>query len=176
AVQQRLVLAVRLTHLEAVDAGVLVDRHVTRIEDLDHRRQPELATGLDDEREPPLEGLGVRRAEPFPAAVGARPVLDDPAAQALAARLLHHAGRLDDLRLALDRARAGDDDELVPAADDGADRDGLVDGLVGRPLLRRALVRLGDGDELLDARELLDRKSTRLNSSHVAISYAVFCL
>src|SRR5690625_6783643 len=24
--------------------------------------------------------------------------------------------------------------------------------------------------------ELLDRKSTRLNSSHVAISYAVFCL
>src|SRR5690625_5813938 len=26
------------------------------------------------------------------------------------------------------------------------------------------------------AREFLDRKSTRLNSSHVAISYAVFCL
>src|SRR5207253_9823527 len=26
------------------------------------------------------------------------------------------------------------------------------------------------------ARRLLDRKSTRLNSSHVAISYAVFCL
>src|SRR5690625_6149852 len=25
-------------------------------------------------------------------------------------------------------------------------------------------------------RELIDRKSTRLNSSHVAISYAVFCL
>src|SRR5439155_16778047 len=25
-------------------------------------------------------------------------------------------------------------------------------------------------------REILDRKSTRLNSSHVAISYAVFCL
>src|SRR5437660_7358542 len=29
---------------------------------------------------------------------------------------------------------------------------------------------------LADARLLLDRKSTRLNSSHVAISYAVFCL
>src|SRR5690625_7055915 len=28
----------------------------------------------------------------------------------------------------------------------------------------------------LGTRELLDRKSTRLNSSHVAISYAVFCL
>src|SRR5439155_6850012 len=27
-----------------------------------------------------------------------------------------------------------------------------------------------------DAGDLLDRKSTRLNSSHVAISYAVFCL
>src|SRR5437868_13727292 len=27
-----------------------------------------------------------------------------------------------------------------------------------------------------DRRSLLDRKSTRLNSSHVSISYAVFCL
>src|SRR5690625_3206 len=27
-----------------------------------------------------------------------------------------------------------------------------------------------------DAQNILDRKSTRLNSSHVAISYAVFCL
>src|SRR5690625_7001590 len=27
-----------------------------------------------------------------------------------------------------------------------------------------------------DSEELSDRKSTRLNSSHVAISYAVFCL
>src|SRR5690625_5668913 len=31
----------------------------------------------------------------------------------------------------------------------------------------------GDKDELLSK---VDRKSTRLNSSHVAISYAVFCL
>src|SRR5690606_39347912 len=36
------------------------------------------------------------------------------------------------------------------------------DGLVGR------------GDETTQARQ--DRKSTRLNSSHVKISYAVFCL
>src|SRR3970282_434248 len=28
----------------------------------------------------------------------------------------------------------------------------------------------------LDIEELLDRKSTRLNSSHITISYAVFCL
>src|SRR5699024_5087302 len=34
--------------------------------------------------------------------------------------------------------------------------------------------RLVDG--LLKAKEYLDRKSTRLNSSHVSISYAVFCL
>src|SRR5690625_5528446 len=29
---------------------------------------------------------------------------------------------------------------------------------------------------LLDSGDHIDRKSTRLNSSHVAISYAVFCL
>src|SRR5690625_6984987 len=40
---------------------------------------------------------------------------------------------------------------------DGADQAGLTDGHV--PVLVRT-----------------DRKSTRLNSSHVAISYAVFCL
>src|SRR5690606_36882784 len=33
------------------------------------------------------------------------------------------------------------------------------------------------GDDIVDvARDMLDRKSTRLNSSHVKISYAVFCL
>src|SRR5690606_40071556 len=31
-------------------------------------------------------------------------------------------------------------------------------------------------EHLLDARLAVDRKSTRLNSSHVKISYAVFCL
>src|SRR5690625_6454964 len=31
-------------------------------------------------------------------------------------------------------------------------------------------------DQALPHEELQDRKSTRLNSSHVAISYAVFCL
>src|SRR5437870_8005154 len=40
-----------------------------------------------------------------------------------------------------------------------------------RILIRHREVRL-DGDES----ECADRKSTRLNSSHVAISYAVFCL
>src|SRR3712207_7767035 len=40
--------------------------------------------------------------------------------------------------------------------------------------------RLGDPDEVARSRQLpyrfLDRKSTRLNSSHANISYAVFCL
>src|SRR5437870_10375850 len=40
-----------------------------------------------------------------------------------------------------------------------------------------ALERVGDGaDGQVLAHARRDRKSTRLNSSHVAISYAVFCL
>src|SRR3989442_10190270 len=34
----------------------------------------------------------------------------------------------------------------------------------------------GAGRQITDAAQLADRKSTRLNSSHVRISYAVFCL
>src|SRR5690349_24065669 len=45
--------------------------------------------------------------------------------------------------------------------------DGVADRILARPqLLRHRFVH--DGDQ--------DRKSTRLNSSHVEISYAVFCL
>src|SRR5256885_10093821 len=36
--------------------------------------------------------------------------------------------------------------------------------------------RVGALNSLLEARTQLDRKSTRLNSSHLVISYAVFCL
>src|SRR2546427_3384442 len=40
-----------------------------------------------------------------------------------------------------------------------------------------AAARLGDGVMLLgQAQQQVDRKSTRLNSSHSQISYAVFCL
>src|SRR5690625_2252118 len=38
------------------------------------------------------------------------------------------------------------------------------------------LAHLGMSGQLLVVPQLVDRKSTRLNSSHVAISYAVFCL
>src|SRR5690606_42083945 len=34
----------------------------------------------------------------------------------------------------------------------------------------------GEGDGIMARRHAIDRKSTRLNSSHVKISYAVFCL
>src|SRR5439155_24004199 len=38
------------------------------------------------------------------------------------------------------------------------------------------LVLRGHGEKFFSAGANIDRKSTRLNSSHVAISYAVFCL
>src|SRR5690554_7464600 len=47
----------------------------------------------------------------------------------------------------------------------------LVVGLREQLATRRMMARLGDS-----GRGGSDRKSTRLNSSHVRISYAVFCL
>src|SRR3712207_7328063 len=54
------------------------------------------------------------------------------------------------------------------------------------PVSRRSRLRVADGDHIEvgdqlvvgtpDPKEVLDRKSTRLNSSHANISYAVFCL
>src|SRR3989442_4481425 len=51
--------------------------------------------------------------------------------------------------------------------------------LRGKPLLRRKLDERVDRRNGLTRNEAIpavDRKSTRLNSSHVRISYAVFCL
>src|SRR5256885_8357506 len=45
--------------------------------------------------------------------------------------------------------------------------------LVGMEIHPQYAVRPGVGDQV---RHELDRKSTRLNSSHLVISYAVFCL
>src|SRR5438067_2777417 len=42
--------------------------------------------------------------------------------------------------------------------------------------LARELAGPARGDSLRGAAGVVDRKSTRLNSSHVSISYAVFCL
>src|SRR3989442_4668338 len=53
-------------------------------------------------------------------------------------------------------------------------------GIGPAPAARKALQKAGMKLEQMDLVEfhprLLDRKSTRLNSSHVRISYAVFCL
>src|SRR5699024_12500293 len=57
--------------------------------------------------------------------------------------------------------------DALPISDAGG-LQAVHDGLVG---LQHALLVLGHGDD-----DHLDRKSTRLNSSHVSISYAVFCL
>src|SRR5437870_8844898 len=47
---------------------------------------------------------------------------------------------------------------------------------VGKDEVGRGAHRMSGGERILPLVELRDRKSTRLNSSHVAISYAVFCL
>src|SRR5207302_10409015 len=68
--------------------------------------------------------------------------------------------------------------------DMGSLGDGIVQGPAGVQMMRTApLWGLRAEERLLhDARAatpeeaILDRKSTRLNSSHVKISYAVFCL
>src|SRR3712207_7695203 len=60
------------------------------------------------------------------------------------------------------------------AGDRVADREGHVhhgDHVVHGPRLAAGAARLGERTHLL-----ADRKSTRLNSSHANISYAVFCL
>src|SRR5207249_10137082 len=77
--------------------------------------------------------------------------------------------------------------QFTPAGDDGqvGNRHGRSDP--GRPASRApeamkiylACTVRGDRRGLLAGRTIaqrLDRKSTRLNSSHVSISYAVFCL
>src|SRR5690625_6331269 len=50
----------------------------------------------------------------------------------------------------------------------------------GRPIIALDTMDAGPGDTVIYATSseaaIPDRKSTRLNSSHVAISYAVFCL
>src|SRR5437868_9636307 len=56
-------------------------------------------------------------------------------------------------------------------------RQGPPDHQLPGPLVVEQLCQPGDGGHHLDAHpDERDRKSTRLNSSHVSISYAVFCL
>src|SRR5207253_10718728 len=81
----------------------------------------------------------------------------------------------------------GDDTDLVAEGAGGvvdrisaaegavaADHEELAD-VVGAEIHHYALEVFIGGDGARGSEEDLDRKSTRLNSSHVAISYAVFC-
>src|SRR5439155_14370892 len=54
---------------------------------------------------------------------------------------------------------------------------GITRGIAAAvPAMKRAGVAISAGSETIARGVGKDRKSTRLNSSHVAISYAVFCL
>src|SRR2546430_10947110 len=50
-----------------------------------------------------------------------------------------------------------------------------LDRVTGR-VVEQDLLASGTGDDVIAEAHALDRKSTRLNSSHSQISYAVFCL
>src|SRR5690625_5374428 len=53
---------------------------------------------------------------------------------------------------------------------------GREEALIGLVEARIVALELGQIAAALEHMRKIDRKSTRLNSSHVAISYAVFCL
>src|SRR5207248_11320072 len=59
---------------------------------------------------------------------------------------------------------------VIPLRDERAAADAIAGGRLGADRLLQTL------DHLLRNAMTLDRKSTRLNSSHRTISYAVFCL
>src|SRR3712207_7170616 len=64
-----------------------------------------------------------------------------------------------------------------PRRDRGAEhRVGALDGAVGQLLRATRTAESGEGEPAQVGRREVDRKSTRLNSSHANISYAVFCL
>src|SRR5437899_9208809 len=67
-----------------------------------------------------------------------------------------------DAELALDLGPAALSDDLGAAVDYGA--------------VARRIVEIGTGQRVNLIERLADRKSTRLNSSHLGSSYAVFCL
>src|SRR5438874_6228624 len=63
------------------------------------------------------------------------------------------------------------------AAGDRSRRDGAVEPVEGvAEIGRDGVPRLPEREGAAQRLRLEDRKSTRLNSSHVEISYAVFCL
>ena len=127
-----------------------------RVEHLDHRRQTELLARLNNEFETIAQGFSRAGTDSLPAAIGTGTVLHHSPAQGLGASLFDDAGRLHDLRLALDRARASDYRELIAADLDVTDTDGVVNQVTENALLRRAFVGTRDGNQALNAAHLLD--------------------
>src|SRR5207249_8792879 len=64
---------------------------------------------------------------------------------------------------------------IAPGADAGPEERHEADQII-YVVEGEAAVRVGEKEHRARAGSLVDRKSTRLNSSHVSISYAVFCL
>src|SRR5690625_6495778 len=77
--------------------------------------------------------------------------------------------------LDLARRAAALADRVVIAVSHNPSKKGLL-GLDARKEAIAATMAQEDLADTVEVRTLPDRKSTRLNSSHVAISYAVFCL
>src|SRR5437879_8679692 len=70
--------------------------------------------------------------------------------------------------------QTGNGPSAIVAGDFNAD--GKLDLAVVNQTDSTVSIFLGNGDGTFKARTDIDRKSTRLNSSHRCISYAVFCL
>src|SRR5690606_34781162 len=108
--------------------------------------------------------------------VGAAVVAEE---QALAVALGQRPGRIDERLEGGRRLQAGVVQQALAVDQElGVDRlgdavDSALEGVRGQR--RRGEVVLGVADHVVEGCEG-DRKSTRLNSSHVKISYAVFCL
>src|SRR5699024_11766342 len=79
----------------------------------------------------------------------------------------------------LDEVELADVEEIVFQSDDDGES---IQGWLLKPIKFDAnkkypmILEIHGGPHLMYGNTFLDRKSTRLNSSHVSISYAVFCL
>src|SRR5258708_8250035 len=82
-----------------------------------------------------------------------------------------------DLEAPAEDAGVGQDEheEVHPAQGPAVRLHVHEEALEGAELADRAIEIEGRAFEIADAPGILDRKSTRLNSSHQIISYAVFC-
>src|SRR5690606_29388812 len=128
--------------------------------------------------------IGGKKKGPGTPSLGSRPAISEvkPQRDLLGDCLLERLARLEGRHLAgrdLDHGAGGGVDSLAggPVADlEGAEADQRHLFAFDQGLFDRAQDRLNALACSPFGQARLDRKSTRLNSSHVKISYAVFCL